>query len=1224
MPAAINFVIAKVAVWVASTMLSAGFSAAAAAATMNFIIYNGMRFIVMAALIAGSTAYNRAQMKKAMASLNASLDTSRNLSVKEPAATRKIVYGTTRIGGTVVYMATSGATNEYLHLVVCHAGHQCSSIDGYWLGDDVVTIDGSGNVTSGKYAGLCRIKPHLGADSQTVDTDLSSEVAEWTSTHRLRGVCYTYWRLKHSPDVFVSGLPNPSVLLSGKLVYDPRSATTAWSNNPALCIRDYLMDASLGLGALSAEVDNAAVITAANICDELVNLNPSGTEKRYTCNGIIDTAGQPGGIINELLSSMAGICPYVSGKFTMRAGAHTAAVLTLTEDDLTGPISVSCGDPLSECFNGVKGVYVSSKNNYQPSDFPPVVNSTYTTEDGGVRVWKDIQLPFTDSSATAQRLAKIELERSRQDITVDFPCKLTALNVCAGEVVALTIARYGWSSKLFEVVQWGFSATDDQPPTLGIKMVLRETAAGVWDWASGEETTVDLAPNSTLRDYRTVLTPAGLTLSTLSFFQPDGTNVPRLKVVWNSPGDVAILQGGRAQVEYKKTADSTWLIWNPYCRGDATEEYILDVQANVAYDVRVRFENIRGVSGPYATQTNYTVAKDTTAPAAPTGLSVVVGTGKSLALKWTANTEVDLFEYGIWRYTSNTPASAVKIAETRSTTYVDTAVTPGQIYYYWVTAIDASENESSKSATPASGTPVGAAPLPVTLVAGANVQLTGSDSAQKVSGSNTAWDAGLYGSESYSNGCQLTFRSGNPSALCGCGITTNNPASSNGYSDISNWIFVSATSVDVYENGSFVQNIYGAGIPATALFSITYDGLWIRYAIDGVVYRRVLATTGLGFKMDASFYTVNAVLQDIKFSPMGQATGGVNSSPATNPGAATLNSSGVYNSGDGTVLSYLNINVPALPTSPIGAAYQNLLYRKTGGSADWMVGAQLTNTSATTIRLDDLSPGVAYDVALQAFSQFDIPSSVVAATSSPFTAPTKSSASANPTGVAAYAPSSSNLVKLVMDSGYRMYSGTIKWTDSTDKDVIGYEFGISGTAATPPSSVAFYVPQGTGKYQYDTYTLSAQYLWYRTRNSSGIAGTWTDSGYNMNGYVAIPANDMVEQSSTDVKVSGIKTGAAAASSVRQVVARFQTTAVATLAGGALTEEFSVSLTNRGFTTKPDIGIVGVSSDPNIKADYNWDNASNSSTVAYVRCTTLDGTNLPNAAVRFNIEFIQYA
>jgi len=577
----------------------AGFWAASTFA-VGFVIG---RTILFVAISYAANRIGRLLTKKPSSSAEDLTNSGRTLTVREPAASRKIIYGQARVGGVLVYIATSGTDKEYLHMLIAHAGHECEEIVTVYLNDVEVPLDGSGNAT-GTYAGYVTVKKHLGSTTQTYDTDLEAAVgAEWTSAHRLRGICYSYLRLKHSPDLFPAGIPNYSALIKGKKVYDPRSATTVWSANAALCIRDYLTDTSLGLGADSAEIDDAAVITAANICDENVNLNPSGTEDRYTINGVIDTATQPGSVLSDMLGAMAGICPYIGGQFKMKAGAHTASVQSLTVDDARGPIRFTTGDSLRDCFNGVKGVYIAEKNAWQPADFPPVVNSTYTSEDGGARIWRDIALPFTTSSATAQRLAKIELERSRQDFTVQFPAKLTALNVQVGDVVDLTISRYGWSAKLFEVVDFVFVVDDSDKaaPKLGIDLVLRETASGVWDWNSGEETTVDLALNTTLKDPTSV--PGVGSFAAAVAATAERTALPRVKLTWTAPARVDITNGGFTDTQFKKNAESDWTDWSSV-PGSTLFDYVSDLEVGTTYNFRARHRNIHGVRGAWCTPVN--------------------------------------------------------------------------------------------------------------------------------------------------------------------------------------------------------------------------------------------------------------------------------------------------------------------------------------------------------------------------------------------------------------------------------------------------------------------------------------------------------------------------------------------------------------------------------------------------------------------------------------------
>lgn len=433
-----------------------------------------------------------------------------------------------------------------------------------------------------------------------------------------------------------------------------------------------------------------------------VTLTIGDTESRYQAHGLIAASVRAGDGIEALKSAMAGECVYVGGVWKILAGAYRTPTVTLTESDLRAPLaSVRLKPTRREILNVVKGVFVSPANAWQPSDFPAVRNATYKTQDGGEDLPADIELPFTTSSSCAQRLAKIMLERSRQGIAFTAKCKLTAMQVQVGDVVRFTNARFGWSAKPFEVLGFSFNAENDATgaPYLGVDLTLKETASGVWDWNSGEETTIDLAPNTNLPDAFIVPTPTGLTLASGSantYQQADGTITPRLKVSWTAPADINVTNGGFVRIEYKPTAGGTWFEWATV-RGDVVEDYILDIRVGVSFDVRVRFINSLGVRGAYSSTATHTVTGDTAALVAPIGLVAVTGTGKSVSLDWDDVTDTRLGEYAVYRHTSNVPASATKVAEVRASRFVDVDVTIGTAYWYWVTAVTRSEVESPKS-----------------------------------------------------------------------------------------------------------------------------------------------------------------------------------------------------------------------------------------------------------------------------------------------------------------------------------------------------------------------------------------------------------------------------------------------------------------------------------------------------------------------------------------------
>jgi fibronectin type 3 domain-containing protein len=108
----------------------------------------------------------------------------------------------------------------------------------------------------------------------------------------------------------------------------------------------------------------------------------------------------------------------------------------------------------------------------------------------------------------------------------------------------------------------------------------------------------------------------------------------------------------------------------------------------------------------YSNEASATPA-DTTPPAAPTGLAATPGDGQ-VSLDWADNSEPDLASYSVYRdTTSGGPYSQIAWGVAASD-HVDSAVTNGTTYYYVVTAVDTSSNESGYS-NEASATPQGGA-----------------------------------------------------------------------------------------------------------------------------------------------------------------------------------------------------------------------------------------------------------------------------------------------------------------------------------------------------------------------------------------------------------------------------------------------------------------------------------------------------------------------------------
>lgn len=148
-------------------------------------------------------------------------------------------------------------------------------------------------------------------------------------------------------------------------------------------------------------------------------------QARYTANGTVSLDDTPGSIMPGLLTAAVGAVVYQQGTYKVYAAAYRAPVMDLDEDNLNGGITVKPRLPRADLYNGVRGTFVDPSLNWQATDFHPVTNSAYETQDGGEQILRDVQFPFTTNNLRAQRMAKIILERSRQSISVQMPCKST-------------------------------------------------------------------------------------------------------------------------------------------------------------------------------------------------------------------------------------------------------------------------------------------------------------------------------------------------------------------------------------------------------------------------------------------------------------------------------------------------------------------------------------------------------------------------------------------------------------------------------------------------------------------------------------------------------------------------------------------------------------------------------------------------------------------------------
>jgi hypothetical protein len=675
-----------------------------------------------------------------MPNMGTSIENGVNVTAKAPTAPYRIVYGSTRVGGTIVYASTTSSTNEFLHMVIVLAGHEVADIPTIYFGDDIIALETLSNDSNGipiytptssdQYYGKVIIKKHFGDPAQLADANLVADVAQWTVDHKISNKAYIYIKLTFNSDVYPNGVPNISAIVNGKRCYDIRGNSftasassvstanntitisahglsnfdratydangqtvignltdgqlyyvivvdanifqlatnyadcvagtaidltsvtgsttqkfffTTSTDNPALIIRDYLTDNTIGMKCSASEIDDDKFINTANICDELVTvINPSGTEKRFTCNGAFTLASTPKVIIENFVTTMGGILLYSNGNFKLVPATYQTPVVTLSESNFRSGIAINTRVSKKELFNAVKGLYSEPANQYQPQNYPILTNSTYEAEDNGERIYQEFDYPFTNSSRMCQRLSNIQLLKVRNQISFSSSFDLKAFKLTVGDTVNISNARMGWSSKTFQVIDWGFSLNGNG--NLQVDCQFKETASAIYDYTTANYSTISSGKATNLPNSTSVSAPTAITLTDELVSYNDGTVIVKLVINLVSSNDNFT---ELYEVEIKQLTDANGNAvtddFKSIGRGSRLKYEFLNVIDKASYQVRAKGVNIFGVNSSTITADHTVVGLSAPPPNVENFACNIVG--QDAFLSWDPVDVLDLSYY---------------------------------------------------------------------------------------------------------------------------------------------------------------------------------------------------------------------------------------------------------------------------------------------------------------------------------------------------------------------------------------------------------------------------------------------------------------------------------------------------------------------------------------------------------------------------------------------------
>ncbi len=620
-----------------------------------------------------------------------------------------VIYGTRLVGGTRVFMETSGTDNTYLYMALVMCEGEINGISEIRVDDKVVTFASSladntevevassdGNFFKDS-ASLIRLEPHFGSDGQSASSLLGT-LSSWGSNHKLSGLAYLAIRFTWNQDAFNS-IPKVQAKVQGKKIVTLNSSlvesSPTFSANPAFCLLDYLRNERYGKGIPTADIDLQSFRDASVVCDTQVTPFSGGSDiNLFDCNAVLDTSKKVIENVRELLKGCRGFLPYTSGKYKLIIETTGTASITLTEDDIIGGYNLASPSK-NDKYNRVIVSFVNPDRNFQVDEvqFPPVDDSglisadqhaTMKTADGGFLLEGKFDFKTLTSPYQSEEMAEIILRRSREALSLEINVGFDAYDLAIGDIVNITHASLGFSAKAFRVM--GITFNED----FTISLTLIEYQASHYTFAS--KTQVSSTPSTNLPNPFSIQPPASVTLSDEMIEYADGITITRLNIAIGASPDQFV---SNYQVEAKQSTESDFKIISV---GTQLNHEFLNVIDGATYNVRVKAINSLGVNSTFTSAT-HTVVGATDTPSDVTDLSVSLVGSNQMELSWTPVTDLDIswYEVRFQNVTSgatwNESTPLAKVVRRKSNALVVNAVTGS----FCIKAVDKLGNSSANA-----------------------------------------------------------------------------------------------------------------------------------------------------------------------------------------------------------------------------------------------------------------------------------------------------------------------------------------------------------------------------------------------------------------------------------------------------------------------------------------------------------------------------------------------
>lgn len=244
-----------------------------------------------------------------------------------------------------------------------------------------------------------------------------------------------------------NGNPTVTCIAKGRKVYDTRTKSWGYSENPAMIIRDYLINTTFGSGRYinQSMIDEDSFKDAANYCDaKVTSFDTQGrsiTEPRYRLNIVINSKRSYLENLQSMLACCAGYLVFTKGQVAMRIERADNPVYAFDDDNIIQNSMSYSAASSTESPNKLNMKYIEPTLDWTSVSaiVEDLADQKQQPVGRGKIVEKDVELIGVTSQCQALRLGKIYRDLIRLcPISVEFKTAMQALNLEPGDVVTLS------------------------------------------------------------------------------------------------------------------------------------------------------------------------------------------------------------------------------------------------------------------------------------------------------------------------------------------------------------------------------------------------------------------------------------------------------------------------------------------------------------------------------------------------------------------------------------------------------------------------------------------------------------------------------------------------------------------------------------------------------------------------------------------------------------------